>query len=195
MIVLPTSPAIAQAMPHEIDFGFIQRPSTGAGATKIDRPGLRLGAEFSLPSMPADAARIFVNRLLRAKSEGLRVPWPLMDISQGAPGNPVVNGSGASGTSLPVRGATPGYQVKEGWWLNVVDGAGVYYLHGVAADVTLASGSGTITVWPPLRADLSDGDNVVLDAPKMEGLVTSETKWPVTTDHNVALSFTLEEIQ
>ena len=193
MIVLPTTPGLRAGMPTLIDFGFLQRPSTGAAPTHIDRPGMRFACEFSLPPMLAETARPFVSRLIRAKSEGIRVPYPLSGVSQGAPGNPVVNGSGASGTSLPVRGATPGYQVKEGWWLNVVDGDGVHCLHNVAADVTLASGSGTISVWPPIRADLSDGDNVVLDAPKFEGELTSEVGWPLPHRKVVTLSFTVEE--
>lgn len=192
MITLPTSPAPRSARPVLIDFGLVQRPATGAPATYIDRPGLRMAVEFGLPPMAAETARPFISRLMRAKSDGIRVPFPLLGVSQGSPGSPIVNGA-AAGTNLPVIGATSGFQVKEGWWLNVIDDDGVYYLHNVAADVTLTGGAGTISVWPPLRAALGGGETVVLNAPKIEGLVTSPIEWPLAVEKIVQLNFTVEE--
>lgn len=195
MITLPASPAVQHVNEDELDFGLFQRPGLGAPATRVDRLGNRITAELQLPPMPADEARVFAVRIKQGKSEGLRVPWPLMGIDQGNPGSPVVNGSGAGGTSLPVRGVTPGYTFKEGWWLNAVDSAGAFFLHQAKATTVFAGGTGTLSVWPPLRADLSDGNLLVMDEPMIEGWVTSHSPFPRPTDHNVTLSFTLEEMQ
>src|SRR3546814_1909417 len=64
-------------------------------------------------------SRIFIARLLKAKREGLRIPYPLIDVPQGAPGSPVVDGADQSGTTINLRGLTPGYAAKEGYWLSI----------------------------------------------------------------------------
>jgi len=194
MIILPSSPAPRLVEHQPIDFGFVQRPATGAPGTRIDRPGERIKAAFTFPAMPASTASIYVSRLMRAKSEGLRIPFPLPR-SQGSPGNPAVAGSASAGTVLNIDGATPGYQILEGYWLNVVDSEGVHYLHNVAADVTVSGGgSATLSVWPPLRADLVDGNLVVLDTPKIEGIVIEHSPIPLPHNRIVRIDFTLEEM-
>jgi hypothetical protein len=194
VIALPTSPQARTIVPRLVDFGIVQRPATGGALTYIDRPGMRMAVQFEYPPMRTETARPFISRLLRAKSEGLRIPLPLAGVLQGSPGTPLVNGGTSAGTSLLVKGLTPGYQFLEGYWLNVVDAGGIYYLHNVAADVA-ANGSGlaTVSVWPPLRADLVDGNTVVIGAPSIEGLVPDPPSWPVPHDLIVQLSFTVEE--
>lgn len=194
MITLPSSPAPSSVTPELIDFGLFQRPATGAKVTRIDRAGSRYRLEVGFPPMQADTARVFISRLLKAKSEGLRLTWPLLGVSQGTPGSPVVNGSGAAGTSLPLRGLTPGYTVKEGYWLTVVDGSGNRYLHNVGANVT-ANGSGvaTVTVTPMLRAALADGATVLLAEPTVDGLVTEVFRWPLPTSRLIEIAFSMEE--
>jgi hypothetical protein len=193
MITLPGTPVQRSEMPREVDPGFAQR-SVGGALTRIDRPGLKFACEFTLPPMKPETARVFIPRLLRAKSEGIRLPWALMGVSQGSPGSPEVAAGGTSvGTNLSVQSATPNYLVKEGYWLNVVDSDGVHFLHTVTADVTLAFGAGDISIWPPLRADLVAGNLVVLDVPQFEGLVTSEITWPKPHTRIVQLGFEVEE--
>lgn len=193
-IILPSTPGMRRGSPRYIDTGIEQRTPTGAVITRIDRGGSHWACDFELPPMMPDVARVFGARLARAKAEGIRVPWLLMGVSQGSPGLTVVNGSGASGTSLPVRSGTASYQAKEGFWLNVVDSDGVHYLHQVQADVTLnGSGAGTLSVWPPLRATLADGNLIVLDAPKIEGLVTSTLEYEQPVTKRVVLGFSVEE--
>lgn len=194
MIILPSSPGVRTVTPRLIDAGLVQRPGRGGGpATRIDLPGSRYAADVVYPKMDADTARVFISRLLRAKSQGLRMPYPLSGVSQGSPGNPTVNGSGAGGTSLPVTGATAGYQVKEGYWVTVVDGDGTHFLHNVSATVTLAGGAGTISVWPPLRGSFPNGSLVLLAEPKIEGIVTSDINWPLPHTKTVTLEFSIEE--
>lgn len=190
-LTLPTTHGLRVAQPRYVDPSIDQRAPVSATATHIERPGGHFAIEASLPPMSAEAARPFISRLLRARKEGLRIPFPVLHAQEtGEVG--AVAGSGAGGTSLPVDGFTSGLAVKEGWWLSVVDSDGVHHLHNVAADVTLAGGAGTITVWPPLRADLVDG-NVVSFDPRIEGLVTSPVEWPAPYQKIVTLAFTLEE--
>lgn len=194
MITLPTTPASRQASPRLIDFGIVQRPATGAAVTYIERPGMRLAVDFEYPPMPAETARPFISRLMRARAEGIRVPFPLAGVTQGAPGSPSVNGNDSVGTTLKIKGLTSGYSILEGYWLNVVDAAGVYYLHNVAADVTASvSGTATVSVWPPLRADLVNGNTVVLATPMIEGIVPEPPGWPSPAEQIITLAFSIEE--
>jgi hypothetical protein len=195
MIVLPDDPGPSTAHPVLIDFGFVQRPATGAALSRVDRPGSRFRIDFAFPPMPADVARVVVSRLIAARSEGLRIELPLMGVSQGAPGAPVVDGAGAAGSSLPLRGLTPGYQIKEGFWLTAIDAAGVHYLHNVRATTAAdASGEALLTIAPILRAPLADGDAVLLAKVLVEGVVTEDVAWDMTPGEIVTgLGFTLEE--
>lgn len=194
MIALPSSPSPNSVAPTMLDYGMVLRPSTGAAPTRINRTGSRYQIHVGYPPMKADIARAFVSRLQQAKVNGLRITYPLLGVSQGIPGTPLVNGSGAAGTSLPIKGLTVGYVLKEGYWLTVVDSAGVHYLHNVTADVT-ADGSGlaTAVVVPALRAVLVDGNTIIIAAPDVEGIVTSDAAWGLNTDKMISVSFTLEE--
>lgn len=194
MIELPASPAPRDVSPRLIDFGIVLRPATGAAITRIERPGSRFSAEFSFPPMMPEVARVFVSRLLQAKAEGLRMPFPLLGVSQGLPGSPVVDGAGQSGTTLLVRGFTANYLVREGYWLSIEDADGQHYLHNAVAAVAAdATGDASLTIWPPLRVPFADGDAVHLAKPMIEGLVTSEASWPLPVSKRVEVSFTLEE--
>lgn len=194
MITLPTSPVPRAFNFSPVDFGLVIEPPLGAEATRIDRPGTRYVSDFEFPPMAVATARVFEARLERALSEGLRLPWPLAGISQAGSGMPLVDGSVTGGTTLPIRSATVGFEAREGYWLNVVDGDGTYYLHRMAADATVnGSGEASLSVWPPLRAALSDGDTVIFTAPQMEGLVTSLSPIPRDISGTVTLGFTLKE--
>lgn len=195
MIELPASYAPNGARVVLIDFGFVQRPSLGGAAARVNRPGNRWQIELTWPTMQADDARVLVRRLAAAKSEGLRVLFPLQGVSQGSPGSPVVNGSGAGGTTLPLRGLTPGHVIKEGWWLTAIDSAGVRYLHQAAATVAAdGSGNATLAVTPMIRAPLADGNTVLLGAPEVEGFITEEIGWDlVPGELTSGIGCTIEE--
>lgn len=195
MIILPENPAPNSAAPSLLDFGFLQRPATGAAALRVDRPGSRWRLQFSYPTMRADVARPYISRLIAAKREGLRIAFPLQGVSQGSPGSPVVDGSGASGTSLPVRGLNPGYTAKEGYWLTIIDSDGVHYLHNVCATVVADSaGEATLTIEPMLRAPMADGDVILLARPLVEGVIDGDVSWNDELAGLInGLTFTLEE--
>lgn len=194
MITLPTTVLPRMGEPQLIDFGFFQRPSTGGAVTRIDRAGMRHRVEFTFPPTPADTARIYLSRIERAKSEGIRMPFLLMGVDQSGGGTPVVSGTSAAGTSLPVTGMTPAFVVKEGWWLSVVDADDVSYLHHVTADTTVAGGgTATLPIWPPLRGPLPNAAVIQLTAPIIEGNVVGDFKWPQPVDGLIEFGFSVEE--
>lgn len=169
-----------------IDFGFIQRPLSGAASLRVDRPGNRFRIELSYPPMKPDVARKFMARVQRGKREGIRVKLPLLGLNQGNPGSPVVDGADPTGTTLPLRGLTPGYAAKEGFWLHVEDADGTRYLHSVQNNGQAdASGDLTLDIEPPIRAPLEDGATVELAAPTFEGLLVEEIGWSLSVDRLV----------
>ncbi|MGV1682900.1 hypothetical protein [Sphingopyxis sp. NJF-3] len=195
MIELPADPAPNGVQPTLLDFGMNLRPSTGAAVLRVDRKGSRYRLQVSFPPMLPSVSRIFVARLLKAKREGLRIAFPLIDVPQGAPGSPVVDGAGQTGTSLAIRGLTPGYAAKEGYWLSIEDENGQHFLHNVS-EAARADGSGEVTlnITPELRAPFLDGATVHLAKPMVEGFVDgNEWSWTIPVNKLVAIEFTLEE--
>ncbi|MDE8651878.1 hypothetical protein [Novosphingobium album (ex Liu et al. 2023)] len=192
-VILPALPGVRLVEPFYVDTGLLQRAPTRATITRINRPGGHMGAQVTYPPMPADIARVFISRLLEAKEDGLRMPFPLTGVDQGDPGNTVINGAGAAGTSLPVRGMTTGYQWKEGFWVSVVDPDGIHYLHNVRNSGQVLMGGGVLNVRPALRGDFPDGSLVILDAPRIEGAITSDIAWPLPHQKIVTIEFTIEE--
>ncbi len=187
MIEFPNDPAPDGVEPRLVDAGFVQRGVAGP-VGRVDRPGNHFAMALSYPVMKPDKARKFVARWLKAKREGLRVEMPLMGVSQGIPGAPLVDGAGQSGTSLAVKGLTPSYAIKEGFWLHIEDAAGHRYLHNVQA-TAIASGAGlaTIVIEPPLRAPFADGDTIELAKPTVEGALTDDIGWSLSVDRLVRI--------
>lgn len=194
MIDLPTDPAPNGVMPSLLDFGVVQRSPTGAATARYDRKGARFALEISFPPMEPAISRIFVSRLLAAKNEGLRIEYPLIDVNQGSPGAPLVNGAGQAGRTLAIKGLTPGYQFREGFWLHIQDAAGRRYLHNCRTEpVATAGGLATIGIEPALRVPFANNAVIAIAAPTVEGLVTSVASWDIPLHKKVAVSFTLEE--
>ena len=196
MIELPKLPAPNSVSPALIDFGFVQRPSLGGRATRIERAGGRYRAEIGFPPMKPELARVFVSRLLRAKSEGLRIEFPLLEVSQSPCGAPVVDGAGQTGKTLAIRGLTPHYAFREGFWLTLIDGFdGARYLHNCGTTVAAgADGRATIALAEALRVPFADGASVLLARPTIEGFVTGEDwQWQIPVERLIALSVPIEE--
>lgn len=187
MIELPDSPAPNGVEVEVLDFGMTLRPAGGGSVLRVNRPGARLRVRVSFPPMTPDTARKFNVRLMAAKEEGLRIDYPLLDLSQGAPGAPVIDGDDPLGTTLPLRGLTPGYAIKEGYPLTLIDGDGNRYMHfSGSAGLADASGEYTITgLRPPIRAVFADGDEVLLAKPTIEGALVEELGWALSIDRLV----------
>ncbi len=195
MIEFPANPSPNGAAPSLLDYGFQLRGSLGGSTQRVDRAGSRFSVQVSYPPMPAQTARVFVSRLLTAKREGIRIEYPLLEQSQGIPGSPVMDGAGQRGTSIDIRGLTPSYGFKEGFWLTLIDADGVRYLHNCRSnEIASGTGTATITIEPPIRADFADGATVLLAKPEVEGFVDgSAVDWQIPIERLIALSFTLEE--
>lgn len=195
MIVLPSLPRPNRMVVETLDFGFTQR---GAASLRVERPGGRFRLAFSWPSeiMRPPVSSKFTAKLKRAKRQGVQIdvlpPFP-----QGAPGSPVVDGSGQSGTSIDVRGLTPGYTAREDYWLTIVEADGTAYLHSVFQTVRAGSdGRATLEIEPPLRAPFADGDRVELARPFIQGELLGENfSYGFEELKRVALSIVIEEYQ
>lgn len=191
---MPNDPAPNGAGVRPVDFGFNQEGALG-GLTRIDRPGNCWEVDFTYPQLAADTARVYVARLNRAKREGLRIAFPLARLSQGNPGAPQVDGTDSAGRTLKLKGLTPGYTIKEGYWLTHVSAAGLRRLHNNSVVVAAgADGKAVLTIEPPLRAFPANNDAVQLAAPEIEGLVTSVVNWAIDAGGLFSgVNFTLHE--
>lgn len=199
MIELPPGAIPNGADPALLDFGGIIRPATGAKILRLDRGGNRYKVAMTLPVRSGDDARRIVARLLAAKSEGLKVEYPLQGVYQGTPGNFVVDGAGQSGNTVLLRGGTPHYAAKEGFWVTIHNGTAETqgYLHNVKVQaIADASGDMEVIITPNLRIPHPDGAHVEFAAPTIEGLVESDISWSLALGELVdSLSFTIEEAE
>jgi len=197
VIELPGLPAPVEASASLIDFGGFVTPPLGGRTQRVDRLGSRFKLAVTMPPMPsAETGRIFVRRLIAGKSEGVRMEFPLLSFSPGAPGAPVVNGNGQAGRTLAVRGLAPGYLAREGQFFSHVH-AGGRCLYTIDADVA-ASGAGaaTLAISPMLRVQPADGDALEFATPRIEGFVRGEEwSWAMSLDHLLRLEFAIEEFE
>lgn len=196
MIELPDLPAPNGVSPTIIDYGIIQRPPTGGAVLNVGRPGSRFRIQLKFPPMDGDDARKFIARLVKAKRVGgIRAKFPILDVDQGLAGSPVVNGAGQAGTILAVRGVTPHYLCKEGFWLNAFDTMGQPYLHTASApSVADASGLIILNIEPPLRFPFADGAKVELEKPVIEGFIDGgEWSWDIDLARHYGIAVTIEE--
>jgi hypothetical protein len=184
------------AGPQLIDFGGELVPGIGAAVQRINRLGNRFGIAVEMPPVPEEPeGRILAGLLRLAKTQGALFPFPQPGLEIGVPGSPVVNGTVAGGTSLPVRGLTALYTVRFGQFFSIIHG-GRRYLHSAAAETTAnGSGNAVIVLDPTLRTDLADGDVVEMAEPKIEGLLeTGNVKWAIRTEpFTDGLGFTVTE--
>jgi hypothetical protein len=195
MIELPDWAVPNSASPTYVDFGGLLTPGLGGRVQRIDRMGNRFRVSVGFPPMVSkDRGRILVSRLLRAKSEGLRLEFPLLGFKPGSPGAPKVNGAGQSGRTLIADGFTPNYIIREGQWFSLEED-GQHYLHNVDAEVVAnASGQATLTISPMLRVEPSDNAVLHFSKPMLEGYVRGEEwQWQMSLSHHLTLEAEIEE--
>ena len=197
MIELPSCPAPNGASPSLYDRGYTVEGAAGGASLRVDRPGSRYRIAVTYPVMDAETARIFVSRLIRAKSQGLRIPYPLQGVNQGSAGAPVVDGADQQGTSIAIRNCTPGHRFKEGYWLSIEGADGQHYLDNIAATVDAgADGTCTLPLSLPLRTPFADGAAVHAAKPMIEGLVEGdEVNWNLALAGLAQLSFAIREAE
>jgi hypothetical protein len=157
--------------------------------------GNRFGIAVSLPPvLGKDRGRILVSRLIRAKTEGVRIEYPLLDFAPGQPGAVLVNGAGQSGRSLIVDGAEPYYAFREGQPFSLVE-AGRHYLHFVDAEViATALGAATLSISPMLRIEPANNAVCHFAKPMIEGFIYGdEWRWALSIERHIALQFEVRE--
>lgn len=178
-----------------MDWGATLTPALGGPSQRVNRMGSRFRISVSMPPLPsAILGRQWVNRLVMGKAQGVRMPLPLLDFNPGTTGTIKVNLSGQSGMTLNVKGATAGYQFKEGQPFSIQTG-GKHYLYMVAADTT-ASGTGTaaLPLSIMLRKQHLDNDVCFFSQPMIEGFVSGdEIGWELSIEHNIGLNFDIAE--
>ncbi|HMO74094.1 MAG TPA: hypothetical protein PKD48_01990 [Sphingopyxis sp.] len=195
MIELPEGVVPNYVRPSLIDFGGVLRPPLGGPIQRINRLGNRYRVEVGLPPVVnRDVGRVVVSRLLRAKTEGLRIEWQLAGVDQGSPGNPVVDGDDQAGSTIQLKGIRPGYGAGEGYWLSIATD-GQHYLYCTAAPAREDGYGGIeLDLVPHLRVSPADGDVVHLQKPMIEGLVIGEGwSWEYSLEHHVGIQFAIEE--
>ncbi|MFN3387435.1 MAG: hypothetical protein ACK40O_00775 [Allosphingosinicella sp.] len=195
MIELPAGAVPRNLEPKLLDFGRFMRPPTGGRVQRVDRLGNRFAATFVFPPFDSsDLGRIVVSRLIRAKSEGIRLKLQLGDFNPGAPGATVVNGNGQAGSLLAVRGFAAGYQVREGQWFNHVRGDDILLYNASADAIATAGGLATVGLAPMMRTEPVDGDVLNFLNPVIQGFVDGdELAWQMAVELKIAIEFTVEE--
>lgn len=195
MIDLPTDIGPQSATPRLLDFGGFLEPGLGGTVQRINRMGSRFAVSVTLPPLRNDTrGRIWVSRLIRGKSEGVRWEYPLLDFDPGPVGSFVVNGAGQAGRTLDIDGGTPNYAFKEGQPFSI-EVAGQHYLHFIDSQV-IADGTGAaeITFSPMLRVSPTDGAALHFAKPMIEGFIMGdEFSWQLSLDRLVGISFDIVE--
>lgn len=164
-------------------------------ASRFNRLGGRFSLSMSFPPMPADEGRKFIAKLIRAVRAGMKIDYPLLGVSQGLPGAPVMAGANQIGHSINVRGFTPYYSGGEGFWFSVTFADGSVKLHNVAAPFTATvAGLATILIEPAIGGPLPDGAELQFAVPMVEGFIEdSGAAWQAAIDRNIGFSVVLEE--
>lgn len=192
-IVLPASPGVKSVKPMLLSFGGILTPFLGGPTQRINRLGTRWAMRFTMPVMTAEQARYWISALAQGVDRGGVMSIP-QDIDVGSPGAPLLSAGVTAGATLPLKGLTPGYVVKDGQFLSVIH-AGQRYTHMFTADAVIGGG-GTINaaVWPMVRTGLSVNDVVEIADPKIDGWLDTEFQYDVLQTPHVQLpDFTITE--
>lgn len=192
-IALPTSPSLRSARVRLLDFGADLAPPLGGVTQHVARIGTRFAVDYEMPPLAESSdGRVFLSKLRQAKSDGALYPFPQFGVVTGSPGSPLVAAAASGGTTINVKGLTPGYVIRDGQFFSVIH-AGRRYVYAAAAAVT-ASGTGiaSLSIYPMLRTALTVDDVIEMAAPMIEGLLSS-VDWDVMQVPFNAVTFTISE--
>lgn len=184
--------AEAQFLPRDVE----QRSLSGP-TDIFPRLGGRFAIQVTAGPFYADEARELLALVMAAKygGTGLRMRYPLQ-WSQSGGGATLVNGGvGSSTRTLPIKGGTPGFVIRRGWFLSVQDADGQHFFHSVADNAVVANdGTANVFVTPELKRPFPNNTVVNVAVPRIQGLVTSaQIVWPISGDMVAPVVFTLEE--
>lgn len=194
-IELPTRPGIRRAKPALLDWGGRLVPILGGPVQNLNRLGTRWALEFTLPPVRNEPdGREWVGKLAEAKTSGAIARFVQDGFSAGSPGTPVVAGGGQTGMTLAIAAGTPNYTYRYGQFLSVWRDR--WYLYMVRGLTRLdASGAGALPIYPMLRKIHSDGDQLEVAVPRIQGSLTGDERaWEVTEEPYLDLgSIRIEE--
>lgn len=185
---------LSLAEPIPLDFGNVSEPATGGRRTRIDRMGTRWAWRFETPAMRLEPdGRLWAEKLHRARRLGAIMPLQQPDLNVSAPGLPKVRTATPTGRIVPLKGLTPHYAIKAGYWLSlVVDGQ--RYLDQVAGQVIAdASGNADVELQNLIRTPLSVDDVAEIGIPKIEGALEGLSGGAWVNDRITSFSFTITE--
>jgi hypothetical protein len=202
MIDLPSTPEPQSAVPYFLDQGGWQTPANGGGnAIRLDRLGDRHGITVRMPPMklndPAGLAhaRVWIQRLKRGMSEGVRMKFPQPDFV--IPLSTLITGTAAAqATLVPFTGGSA-VTIPEGIFCTLWDTATAQgYLHSVHTQLVVGGGgTGTLSLHPRLRRAFAAPDEIRFNPPTIEGrLIGEERNWNLEMSRTVGLEFQIEEI-
>lgn len=195
MIDLPEHPAPQSAEAALIDFGAFLTPALGGPVQRVERMGNRWRYSAVLPPLPGkQLGRQWLSALIRGKQEGARTELHQQGFDPGQPGLPTVNGASQAGRSLIITGARADYIVRDGQFFSVLTGGKHYLYMNIGEKILNASGAGTLAIEPMLRVSPTNGAQVHLAKPLIEGFIMGdEMAWSLSVEHLLGLSFNLIE--
>jgi len=196
VIALPTVRNPQSATPRPVSSGAWQTPIAGGDESWLGRTGDRFAMDVELPQLlPDPDALQWIAALVDSVGQIVSMPFTQM-IDVGSPGAAVVDTAGQLGSTLKIRGATSGYTIRRGQFLNADDGSYVS-LHMCTADTVIGSdGKATVPIKFPLRHSPADGASVRLAAPIIMGkLLGSEKGWTWQRFKARGIQFSVAEIK
>lgn len=164
----------------------------GGNRQRNDRKGDHYAVDFNMPPMEPNEARAW--RKLQTGSDTVLMKMPQPGFDVGTPGTPLVNGSMQLGSTLNLKGLTPGYVVRAGQFFSIIT-LGRRWLYAADADATAnAGGNISIPLEVMIRTNHQNNDVVLIADPEIEGLPTVDRDaFTIDEDGYIWLSFTIEE--
>lgn len=194
-ILIPTVGGIVSGDPTLIDFGGVLSSQQGSDDQRLNRIGNRFMLKVEMPSLRTSTdGRQVIARLARAVTEGAIFQFPQSKLVSGQ-GAPVIDGAGQTGSTLRLRGFTPGFTAFEGCFFHILYG-GRRYVHGIAADtVADAGGKMALPIWPMSRISPNDGAACEFVAPQIEGFLFGQNglPWSLPASPYTSVGFTIRE--
>ncbi|MFC7378278.1 hypothetical protein [Brevundimonas sp. GCM10030266] len=190
-LVLPIYPAPSWMGIDLVTSKNVLAPAYGDGEQEIARKGSRYALTFRMPVMPYFRSMEWDDLMAEGDTVVMKVHQP--GFNTGAPGVPLVNGAGQSGSSLIIDGLTPSYAIRKGQFLSVITGGRRFLYRARATATANSSGQATVPLRTMLRTSPADNSTVEIAQPMIEGFVRDLGEWAVGIDRLVGLQFTVRE--
>jgi hypothetical protein len=178
-VTLPARRGVKIDKPRLIDFGGPLKPPLGGAVQTILRLGTRHAIDITIPLMRSEPdGREWSAFLRMGKIYGVRARYRQDGLGVGSPGAPLVDGAGQYGTTIALKGFTPGYAIRLGQAVSLVVGGRNYLYFAAAGAVAGSDGRMPLSIFPMLRKSPADGDTVEVARPLIEGsLAGNEVAW------------------